>query len=145
MATPMAERDPRRVALLIWLALLAGLLVILVVGTFAGPAAQGHPFDPERATTLVFLATALTVAMVVASRVLPRVLRPTASEPAQLALARHVMACALCEAGALFCVVVWTVSGDAVVLAPFVLALGGLVACFPSEGRWEALGGGRRG
>jgi hypothetical protein len=142
MAQPTAAQDPRRVATVIWGAMLAGLVFFLLVGTFAGPAAQGRPVNPERSTSLVFLATALTVAMLVASRILPRLVSPPAPAPGQLALARHVMSCALCEAGALFCIVVWTVTGAAMVLAPFVLALGGLLACFPSEARWAALGGG---
>jgi hypothetical protein len=55
------------------------------------------------------------------------------------------VASALCEGTGLFAIVVFMVTGSPVALVLLLLPLGGLVACYPSDDRWEALGGSPRG
>jgi hypothetical protein len=54
---------------------------------------------------------------------------------------KSLMACALCDGGAVFAVVVWMVTGSTIALALLLLPLAGLLACWPGDARWGSLGG----
>ncbi len=61
--------------------------------------------------------------------------------PEALALTRLVVASALCEGAALFALVAFLVTQDAVMLAPFGASLVALLAHFPGDRHWARLVG----
>lgn len=61
--------------------------------------------------------------------------------PEAIARARLIVACALCEAGALVAVIVFMQTGDALALAPFALSWLALAAHFPGDRHWAQLAG----
>lgn len=140
MSTPVPARNPRRLALFVWSGLVAGLLTAFAVAGLARPA--GAEADPELTRMLTLAATLVAVVDAAVSRLLPRLMPRRASEPLdQRALRQTVVAASLSASTALCCVVVWVLTGTPWILAALALAMGGLVACFPGPGRWEALGG----
>jgi len=139
MTDSMAEQDPQRVARIVWFALLGGLVAFFVVATMVGPGFRGGGHaDPELGRFLTAVMAVYTLVVVGLSRLVPRLLK-LAVAPGQAALTRTIVGSALCEGAGLFGVVVWLLSGSPVVLAPLLLALGGLLAWFPGDGRWAAL------
>jgi hypothetical protein len=131
---------PRRVALILWATMVAGLVVLLGVAAALGPAMQAQT-DPELAETLVAVLGLVAAGTLIASRVVPRWVKAPAGQADQAALARQLIACALCDGGALFAVVVWMLTGSPLALALLLLPLAGLLSCWPGEARWAALGG----
>jgi hypothetical protein len=138
MSTP--ARGPRKIATIIWWALLAGLLIFLVVATVA--LASIRTADPRLTNVLAVAVSVLAVVEVVLSRFVPRAIRKHEADTAdQHALRKNVTAVALCEGPGLFAVVAWMITGSPLVLPALAVSIVGLVACFPSDARWEALGG----
>jgi hypothetical protein len=133
-------QDPRKVAPIIWGALLAGQVAFLLVALFAQPGMR--PADPGFARTLLLLLASFAAVLVLLSRLLPpRLPRQAGVSPDQHALSRNIVACAFCEGAGLFSIVIFLVTGSPAALAILVLPLAGLVSCWPSDARWEALGG----
>lgn len=152
----MAQQSPRLVATIIWAALLTGQTIFLGVALYLvfgvrGGAGMGAPLDAEPA--LVGASLALSVMSVALSwlwavrkaragsggvRTRPRAIPPG---PEADAVARLVVAGALCESGALFAVVVFLVSGNVIALAAYALSWLALAAHFPGDRRWAALTG----
>ena len=115
-------------------------LIFLVVATFV--VASTRTADPRLTNVLAAAVSALAVVEVVLSRFVPRALRKHEGDSAdQHALRRNITAAALCEGPGLFAVVAWMITGSPLVLPALVISVVGLVACFPSDARWEALGG----
>jgi hypothetical protein len=143
MPTAAPAQDPRKIATIVWWALLGGLLAFLVAASLARPSMGSA--DPGLTRILTLLATGLAVVEVALSRLVPRFM-PTreAVTPDQRALALTIVAAALCEGSGLFCVVVWLLTGTPWIFGALAMALVGLVACHPGEARWESLGGSRR-
>jgi hypothetical protein len=140
MAQAPTEQDLRKTATIIWGALLAGLITFMAVASIARPTLAVT--DPGMLMVLTLVANALAVVQVAASRLVPRFMkRREGVTPDQHALTRTIVAAALCDGAGLFCVVVWMVTGTQWIYAALGLALLGLAACYPGEGRWEALGG----
>jgi len=139
MVGPGIPVAPRRAAFIIWGAMLAGLLVLLVVAAVIGPSVREEGVDAQLAGVLLPLLALVAAGTLVASRLVPRLVKAVGE---QAALPKQIMACALCDAGAAFAVVVWMLTGTPLALALLLLPLGGLVACWPGDARWEALGGG---
>lgn len=140
MPTTAPNQDPRRAAPVIWGALLAGQVLFLAVAFFARPGM--NPVDPGFARLMLLLLASFATVVVLLSRLLPpRLPRHAGVSPDQHALSRNVVACAFCEGAGLFAIVVYLVTGSPVALAILVLPLAGLVACWPGDARWEALGG----
>lgn len=103
------------------------------------------PGDPALTRVLLLVLAPLAVVNVALSRLLaPRVQGAPGASPDERALARNIVACALCEGAGLFAIVVFMLSGSPVALAILLLALAGLLACWPGDARWEALGGSPR-
>ena len=132
--------DSRKVAPIIWAALLFAQVAFLVVASFVRPGMR--PVDPGLTRLLLVVQASLAVIAVALSRLLPaRIRRLPGVLDDPLALSRNIKACALCEGAGLFSIVVFLLTGSPVALAVLLLPLGGLVACYPSEARWAALGG----
>jgi hypothetical protein len=135
--TPAA---PRRTAVVVWAAMVAGLVLLLGVAAALGPAMQAQA-DPELGETLVAVLGLVSAGSLIASRVVPRWVKVPAALADQAALPKQLIACAFCDAGALFAVVVWMLTGSPLALALLLLPLAGLLSCWPGEARWAALGG----
>jgi len=131
---------PRRTAVVVWAAMVAGLVLLLGVAAALGPSMQAQT-DPDLAETLVAVLGLVSAGSLIASRVVPRWVKAPAGQADQAALARNMIACALCDGGALFAVVVWMLTGSPLALALLLLPLAGLLSCWPGEARWAALGG----
>ena len=131
----------RRTAVIIWGALVFGVAVFTGVA-LAVPA--GRPMGGEFAALLLLVALGMAVLSVGLSFWLPRRIRPAGAvaTPDQLALARTVIASALCEGPALFGLMGLMVTRDPSLLLPYALSLAALLAHFPGAARWERLGGG---
>jgi hypothetical protein len=125
----------RRAAVLVWGSLLVVPFFFLAV---ASQFRWGR--DPREAAGLLFWLTVLASAFNIAlSRFLPQRLGPFRAGREATAFTRLVVAWALCEAAALFPLVVWIVSGDPRLLGVFVVDLLALLTLFPSDARWESL------
>jgi hypothetical protein len=65
----------------------------------------------------------------------------TPHTPEQLAVTRLIVASAVCEGAALFAIVGFLVTGAPVMLGPWALSFGSLVAHFPGDRHWARLVG----
>lgn len=143
-ATPaQPTQDPRKIARIIWGALLAGQLIFLAVAVFLRPS-MGQP-DPELTRVLLALVAVLAVTSVALSRFIPgRIPARPGLSPDQVVLNRGIVAWALCEGPGLFAVVTFLLSGSPYALGLLLIPLAGFLISYPSDARWEALGGARR-
>ncbi len=159
----MAQQSPRVVATIIWAALLAGATVFLGVALFLvfglrGGAGVGVPLaEPAPALMMggSFALSVVTVAMswlwAVRMRIVPPAqggvarrgarARPFPPGPEADAVARLVVACALCEGGALWAIVVFLRTGEPLALAAYALSWLALAAHFPGDRHWGQLTG----
>lgn len=135
---PVRRPDPpsvRYVAYVIWGSLLAGVLIMAGVAAFLGPGIRENQWEPMPKAFPI--SAALTnVVLLALSRFLPRLLKedlPT--------LTKNVIATAICEAGALFAVVAWMLTGSEHAKIGMILGMGGIAICYPNDARWRALGG----
>lgn len=154
----MAQQSPRVVATIIWAALLAGPTLFLGVALFLvfglrGGAGVGAPVEPALMIAGSLALSVVTVALswlwAVRMRVGPPaqgVARRGAAAglppgPEANAVARLVVACALCEGGALAAIVVFLQTGKVTALAPYALSWLALAAHFPGDRHWAQLTG----
>jgi hypothetical protein len=155
----MAQQGPRAVATIIWAALLAGptaflgVALYLVVGLRNG--AGLNPSLDE--TALIGGSLALSIVTVGLSwlwAVRMPITRPAHGGGARRgapppfppgpeadAVARLIVACALCEGGALVALVAFLQTGNALALAPYALSWLALAAHFPGDRHWIRLTG----
>ena len=125
----------RRAALFVWVAMLVVPFFFLAV---AAKVRWGE--DRRDVAGLLFWLTVVASAFNIAlSRILPPRLGPFRTGREATAFTRLLVAWALCEAAALFPLVVWIVSGDARLLGVCLLDLVALVTLYPSDARWESL------
>jgi hypothetical protein len=155
----MAQQSPRVVATIIWAALLAGptlflgVALFLVVGLRSG-AGLGTTL-PEPALIGGSLAlSVVTVALSWLWAVRMRIARPAQGSVARRgaaaafppgpeadAVSRLVVACGLCEGGALAALIVFMQTGEALALVPYGLSWLALAAHFPGDRHWAQLTG----
>jgi len=153
----MAQQSPRVVATIIWAALLAGptlflgVALFLVVGLRSG-AGLGTTL-PEPALIASSLAlSVVTVALSWLWAVRMRVARPgqgvATRRPAAFppgpeadAVSRLVVACGLCEGGALAAIIAFMLTGKALALVAYGLSWLALAAHFPGDRHWAQLTG----
>jgi hypothetical protein len=131
----------RRVAVIIWSALVGGLLLFAAVATYVGPQfwRQANPVAPLLAAFAVGLACLeLVLSLVLPKRLTARVVQ---AAPGTRALQQTIIASALNEGAGLFGVVTWLLGGLPLSLVAITIALVGLLLAFPSARRWEAMGG----
>jgi hypothetical protein len=154
----MAQQSPRRIATTIWAALIGGATMFLGVALYVvfglrGGAGMAAAPLPEPA--LIGASLALSVVTVALTRL--RAVRMASARvtlrggggippgPEADAVARLVLACALCEGGALAAIVVFELTGNALALAPYALSWLALAAQFPGDRHWAQLTGLRAG
>jgi hypothetical protein len=143
MPTPTSPQEPRKIALIIWGAMVGVLLLSFAVASVLGDGRP--PVEPGLGRMLALIATIQAAISVVASRHLPGYLKPRGSvTPDQHALTRHIVAAGVCEASALFSVMAWFLTGNTWLLAPLAVAQVGLATCYPGIERWVTLGGSPR-
>lgn len=152
----MAQQNPRVIATIIWAALLAGPTMFLGIALYLvfglqGGAGVAAPLDAEPALLGVSLAlSVLTVAL--SWRWAVGMARPSRGGvalrggaippgPEADAVTRLVVACALCEGGALAAVIVFLLTGNTLALVPYALSWLALAAHFPGDRHWSRLGG----
>jgi hypothetical protein len=145
---PGAPRLPvptRKTGLVIWAALLAGLLLFAALAAYVGPNVRRRPGpEVERIGEIfLYMAGGLSAVMLLLSFAIPRRIVRAAPQatPDALALSRTIVASTTNEGPALFCIVAWMTTGNPWLAAPFLLSLLGLLLAFPSEARWARLGG----
>ncbi len=153
----MAQQSPRVVATIIWAALLAGPTVFLGVALFLvfglrGGAGLGAPLAEPALIGGSLALSIVTVALSWLWAVRMRIARPAQGAPRSPAagfppgpeadaVARLVVACALCEGGALAAIIVFLQTGKALALAPYALSWLALAAHFPGDRHWAQLTG----
>jgi hypothetical protein len=154
---PMAEQSPRLTAKILWGALLFGPTMFLAIALYLvvglrGGAGLGSPLDAAAMIGASALVSATTVAVSWGWAV--RMRRPAKSGlrlrgggaippgPEADAITRLVVACALCEFGALVAVIVFMLTGSGLALAPYALSWLALAAHFPGDRHWARLAGG---
>ena len=156
----MAQQSPRVVATIIWAALLAGPTVFLGVALFlvfglGGGSGVGVPLaEPELmiggSLALSVVTVALSSLWAVRMRIAPSALGGVAQRgaasgfppgPEANAVARLIVACALCEGGALAAIIVFMQTGKALALSPYALSWLALAAHFPGDRHWAQLTG----
>ena len=137
----MPQPSLRRTAVVIWASLVAGVAIFTGVALLVP---LGRTVDPELAAVLLLVALGMAVLSVGLSFWLPRRVRPGGAvvTPDQLALARTVIAGALCEGPALFALVGLMTTRDASLFLPYALSLAALLGHYPGTARWERLGAG---
>lgn len=149
----MAEQSPRVVATIIWAALLASPTAFLGVAFFlvSSGGGIGAPLPAQALMIGSLVLSVVTVALswlwAVRMRITPpapggvarRDAAASPPDPEALARARLVVACALCEGGALAATIVFLLTGEALALAPFALSWLALAAHFPGERHWAQL------
>ncbi|WP_242361783.1 hypothetical protein [Anaeromyxobacter sp. SG17] len=154
----MAQQSPRVVATIIWAALLAGPTVFLGVALFLvvslrGGAGLGAPLAEPALIggSLALSVVTMALSWLWAARM--RIVRPAQGGVAQRgapafppgpeadAVARLVVACALCEGGALAAIIVFMQTGKVLALAPYALSWLALAAHFPGDRHWAQLSG----
>lgn len=134
----------RRTGLVVWGALLAGLVLFAGVAGYVGPNVQRRgAAEVERLGEIfLYLAGGMSALMLLLSFVIPaRVRTAPQAGPDALAMSRTIVASAANEGPALFCIVAWMTTGNPWLAAPFALSILGLLLAFPSEARWARLGG----
>ena len=155
----MTQQSPRFVATILWAALLAGPTMFLGVALYLvvllrNGAGLGAPLAE---TALIGGSLALSVVTVALSwlwAVRMRTARPAQGGTVQRgaaaalppgpeadAVTRLVVACALCEGGALAAVVVFMLTGEVLALGPYALSWLALAAHFPGDRHWTRLTG----
>jgi hypothetical protein len=154
----MAQQSPRVIATILWAALLAGPTVFLGVALFLvfglrGGAGLGSPLAEPALIAGSLALSVVTVALSWLWAVRMRIARRpqdaiTHRGPAGLppgpeadAISRLIVACALCEGGALAATIVFMLTGNAVALAPYALSWLALAAHFPGDRHWAQLTG----
>ncbi len=128
---------PRRVALLVWGAMVGFPLAFLAMELALD--LQAPVESPPRAL-LFGLAAGSSALGIALSRLLPPRIpaRQAGGRPA-LALVRMVIGWALCEGPALFALVAHLLTHDARLLGIFAVDLVALVALYPGDAAWERL------
>jgi hypothetical protein len=156
----MAQQNPRVVATVIWAALVAsptlflGVALFLVFGLGDGSGIGVPLAEPALmiggSLALSLVTVALSWLWAVRMRVAPPaqngVSRRGAAAgyppgPEADAVTRLIVACALCEGGALAAIIVFMQTGQALALAPFALSWLALAAHFPGDRHWAQLTG----
>lgn len=139
----------RRVALVIWGALLATPLLFAGVTVVAAPPRDMR--SPELAGMFFWMAAAVVGLGMALSRVLPPRIRPRAQGSRDsVALTRLIVAWAILEGASMFALVAQMVTGDPLLYLPFAAGFLAQAALYPSEARWNGLavqpltGGGAR-
>ncbi len=150
----MAQPSPRVTAKILWGALLAGVTMFLAISLYLvfgvrGGAGLGAPLGAEPALiggSAALSGVTVALSWLWAVRMAPR--RAVAVRgggippgPEADAISRLIVACALCESGALAAVVVFMLTGNAFALAPYALSWLALAAHFPGDRRWAQLEG----
>jgi len=125
----------RRAAIFVW----GSLLVVPFFFMAMADLFRWGNARPELVDLLFWLTVAASAFNIALSRFLPPRLGPFRAGREATAFTRLVVAWALCEAAALFPLVVWIVSGDMRLLGVCVVDLLALVILFPSDARWESL------
>ena len=134
-----APAPTRRVALIIWSALLLGVIAFTVVATYVGPRGFWGR-NEELARILPPIAIGLAVVCLVISRLVPpRMKQAPAATPDALGVARTVVASALNEGGALWAVIGRMLTGSTLTLVALVISIAGMLLAFPSSPRWARL------
>ncbi len=151
------QQSPRVIATILWVALLAGPTIFLAIALYLvvglrGGAGVMAPLDDEAA--LLGASVAISVVTVGLSWLWAvRMRRPARGGvplrgggaippgPEADAVQRLVVACALCEGGALAAVVAFLVTGNRIALAPYAISWLALAAHFPGDRHWAQLTG----
>ncbi len=143
MPPPSVPPSARRIAVVIWTALLGGVVIFSGVALLVP---MGRPLGPELASVLLLVTLAVAALSVALSFWIPRRIRPGGAVVTgdQLALSRTVIAAALCEGPTLFAVVGLVLTRDASLLLPYAVSLIALLSHFPGSARWERLRAGGR-
>ncbi len=129
---------PRRVALLLWAAMVGFLVAFLAMELALDlPVASA---DAPRGLLLA-LAIATSALGIVLSRLLPPRIpaRQAGGRPAALALLRMVIGWALCEGAALFALAAHLLTQDTRLLGVFAVDLLALLTLFPGQEAWTRL------
>jgi hypothetical protein len=155
----MAQQNPRVVATTIWAALLAsptlflGIALFLVFGLRGGSGIGVPLADPALmiggSMALSLVTVLLSWLWAVRMRIVvfaPGVVRRGAAPgyppgPEADAVTRLIVACALCEGGALAAIIVFLQTGNALALASCALSWLALAAHFPGDRHWAQLTG----
>ncbi|SRR6266568_782432 len=154
----MAQQSPRVVATIVWAALLAGPTVFLGVALFivfglrCGSGVGVPVAEPALMIGVSLAISVVTVALSWLWAVRMRIAPPAQGGVAQRgaafppgpegnAVARLVIACGLCEGGALAAIIVFLETGKALALAPYALSWLALAAHFPGDRHWAQLTG----
>lgn len=151
------QQNPRVVATIAWAALLAGptmflgIALYLVFGLRDG---VGLGTDPRAEPVMVAASLAVSVVTVAvswlwavrmrvpaATGAAPRRPAPYPPGPEAHAVTRLVVACALCEGGALAAVIVFMLTGNAIALGTYAFSWLALAAHFPGDRHWAQLTG----
>jgi hypothetical protein len=156
----MAQQSPRVYATIIWAALLAsptvflGVALLLVFG-LRGGSGLGVPLaEPALMIGGSLALSLITVGLSWLWAVRMRMASPPQGGAARRgaaagfppgpeadAVTRLVVACALCEGGALAAIIVFLQTGNALALAPYALSWLALAAHFPGDRHWAQLTG----
>ncbi len=151
------QQSPRLIATILWAALLAGPTLFMAVALYLvlglrGGAGVAAPLDAGPA----LLGGSVAISVVTAGlswRWAVRMRRPAKGGvprgsggaippgPEADGVQRLVVACGLCEFGALTAVVAFLVTGDPIALAPYALSWLALAAHFPGDRLWAQLTG----
>lgn len=146
MPAPRPSTPPLLAARVVWGAMVAGLLAVLVAALVARPSfarpPAARPLEDDFLLFMHLTAGGLLAMALLAVRILVPIL-PVHRDVAagKVALARSVAAGAICEAPAVFALVDFVVTGERLALALFAVGLAALLATFPGEARWARLGG----
>jgi hypothetical protein len=140
VSAPAPHLDPRRVAVVIWAAMLVLLVMFILVVLALPPPASAVPRD-----LLFWIAIATSALGVGASRVVPmRVEFAHAGfRPEALAFTRAILAWLLCAAAGIFPLVCVLVGQDGRLFGIAAVDALALFTYYPSENRWAELGAGR--
>jgi hypothetical protein len=125
----------RRAALTAWAAML--VLPFLFLGVAAG--VRWGRAEAGQVELLFWLTVAVSAFDIALSRLLPPRIGPLRAGREATAVARLLVAWALCEAAALFPLVTWIITGDPRLLGVFAVDMLALVTLYPSEARWVSL------